>query len=73
MTQDHVKAHQDDLHKILNVKESLNCEMDGLAKDIALQHMLSSQKLSFDTTSLGFGTVQYNGIIIGSRLHQSLY
>ena len=54
MTKEHVKAHQDDLPKILNVKESLNCKMDILAKDIALQHMLSSQKLSFATTSLGF-------------------
>ena len=47
--------------------------MDGLAKDIAMQYMHTRQKLKFTSTSLGFGTVRCNGVIIGSRLQQSLY
>ena len=39
ITKEHVKAHQDDIQKQFTIKETLNCKMDKLAKDIAITYM----------------------------------
>ena len=73
ITKEHVKAHQDDIHKELTIQETLNCRMDTLAKDIATTYMQTSHRVKFSPSSLGFGTVKCNGVVIGSRLQHSLY
>ena len=44
-----------------------------LAKDIAIKYMQTSHRLVFSSTSLGFGTVKCNGVIIGSKPQYYLY
>ena len=72
-TKVHVKAHQDDSNRPLTINETLNCQMDSLAKKIAQENIIHHRKTTFHKTSLGFGTVTHSGNIISSRLQQSLY
>ena len=70
---EHVKAHQDEHHGPLSVKEYLNCKMDALAKNIAHTYMTQNLQFNFSPTNLGLGTVSCNGLRITSRFQQSLY
>ena len=72
-TKKHVKAYQDDLQRPLTINETLNYKMDDLVKNIIRTHIHSNQDINFSPTSLEFGTVRCNGVIIGSSLQQSLY
>ena len=47
ITKEHVKAHQDDLQKQLTIKETINCKMDRLVKDMAIKDMQTSHRLFF--------------------------
>ena len=73
ITTEHVRAHQDDTLKELTIPEILNCRMDTLAKDIATTFIQHRHSINFAPSSLGFGTVTCNGVIIGSRLQHTLY
>ena len=73
VTRLHIKAHQDDLHRPLTVNETLNCQMDTLAKDIAIRHIRNKSTRTFHTTTLGFGTVSCARVMVTSKFQQSLY
>ena len=64
-TTEHVKAHQDESFGPLTLKVSLNCKMDALVKQIAIEHMSNPQhNISFNSTGLGVGTVKCKGCLI---------
>ena len=49
-TREHVKAHQDDFHMPLTIEETLYCNMDTLAKEIATEQINSNLRISFHST-----------------------
>ena len=70
----HVYGHQDDVNRPLTVLEKLNCQMDALAKHIAMEHIQSKNPTShFQPTSLGYGNITCNNSLITTKLKASLY
>ena len=65
----HVRGHQDDTGRTLTLLESLNCQMDALAKTLATSAPI---RRSFHT-SLGIGSISCHGSPISSCVQQSLY
>ena len=73
-TPQHVRGHQDDLHRPLTPLESLNCEMDLDAKSFALQHIARGHPpLTFPSSTKGIGTISIRGKLICSKIQTSLY
>ena len=71
----HVKGHQDTAGHTLTNLETLNCQMDQEAKEIALSHITSHQQLNHPPppTSLGFGSITISDSIISSNIQSNLY
>ena len=57
----HVYEHQNDLISPLIITEQLNCDMDELAKEIALDHISSNRPTPIYTIYDGLGTVICHG------------
>ena len=72
-TTEHLRAHQDELRRPLTIKEYLNCKMDALDKRLALEKISHNTVHEFRQITLGFGTVQCNGLWLTSSIQNSLY
>ena len=70
----HVYAHQDDTSQIetLTMESILNCKVDLLAKQFALEQICSNKTNLFKNTTLGLGTVTCSGKLVSSQTQKTL-
>jgi len=66
-----VYGHCDDRVGPLTFLEHLNVRMDSVAKSITLRNLGRSQQIP-QPLSLGYGTISVGGILVASRVQQSL-
>ena len=71
-TKVHVYGHRDDCNMTLTVIESLNFQMDDLAKLITRNQMISN-KTKLSPTTFGIGSISCNGKLVVSKIRASLY
>ena len=64
-------GHCDDRVGPLTFLEHLNVRMDSVAKSITLRNLGRSQQIP-QPLSLGYGTISVGGILVASRVQQSL-
>ena len=70
----HVYGHQDNLHCPLTIMEKLNCQMDTLAKEIAMKYIAQEHRnTSFHSTKLGYGFITYNNTLVTPKIQSTLY
>ena len=69
----HVRGHQDNLHRPLTNLEQVNCEMDNMAKQIALLHISGTRPYPFTPSKKGLGTITIKGQIVCSHVQSTLY
>lgn len=70
----HINGNQVNLNRPLTFLEQLNCQMDEMAKHIALGKTNDINYAStFYPKSLGYGTIIHNNSIITTKLQSSLY
>ena len=57
----------------MTLSATLNCKVDLLAKQFAMEHIASNNKLTFQHSSLDMGTTIYSGYLISSRMQKIMY